>query len=48
MIEANAEGKRARRLLGAKYAQFAGAPAASLAGPVMAVDIRERAGWAYS
>ena len=47
MIEA-AEGERARRLLGAKYPQFAEAPAASLAGPVMAVDIQEWAGWAYS
>ena len=48
MIEATAEGERARRLLGAKYPQFAEAPAASLAGPVMAVDIQEWAGWAYS
>ena len=48
MIESAVEGERARRLLGAKYPQFADAPAASLAGPVMAVDIQEWAGWAYS
>ena len=48
MVESGAEKERARRLLGAKYPQFADAPAASLAGPVMAVDIQQWTGWAYS
>jgi len=48
MIESAAEGEHARQLLAAKYSQFADAPATSLAGPVMAVDIQEWAGWAYS
>ena len=48
MIESAAEGVHPRQLLAAKYSQFADAPAASLAGPVMAVDIQEWAGWAYS
>jgi PPOX class probable F420-dependent enzyme len=48
MIESGAEGERARRLLGAKYPQFADATADSLAGPVMAVEIKQWTGWAYS
>jgi PPOX class probable F420-dependent enzyme len=38
----------ARRLLEEKYPQFGDAPPAEAAGPVMAVDIEEWAGWAYS
>jgi len=48
MIESGAEGEHARRLLAAKYPQFGDASAASLAGPVMAVDIQAWTGWAYS
>jgi hypothetical protein len=32
----------------AKVPQFAGAPSEEVAGPVMAVDIEHRAGWAYT
>ena len=48
VVESEAEGERARRLLVAKYSQFADAPAAEAAGPVMAIDIQGWAGWAYS
>jgi PPOX class probable F420-dependent enzyme len=42
------ERAHARRLLWGKYPQFGSAPPAEAAGPVMAVDIQEWAGWAYS
>jgi len=48
MVESVPEEERARRLLAAKYPQFAEAPAADAAGPVMAIDIQEWAGWSYS
>jgi PPOX class probable F420-dependent enzyme len=48
MVESEAEGERARRLLGEKYPQFASAPATEAAGPVMAIDIQQWAGWSYS
>jgi hypothetical protein len=35
-------------LLWEKYPQFESAPPAEAAGPVMAVDIEEWSGWAYS
>jgi hypothetical protein len=38
----------ARRLLWDKYPQFGDAPPEEAAGPVMAVDIEQWAGWAYS
>jgi PPOX class probable F420-dependent enzyme len=38
----------ARRLLSEKYPQFGDAPPEEAAGPVMAVDIEQWAGWAYS
>jgi PPOX class probable F420-dependent enzyme len=42
------ERTRARRLLEDKYPQFGDAPPEEAAGPVMAVDIEQWAGWAYS
>jgi hypothetical protein len=42
------ERARARRLLWDKYPQFGDAPPEEAAGPVMAVDIEQWAGWAYS
>ena len=42
------ERAHARRLLWETYPQFGDAPPAEAAGPVMAVDIEEWAGWAYS
>ena len=48
MVEPAAEAERASRLLAVKYPQFADAPAAEAAGPVMAIDIQEWAGWSYS
>ena len=48
MVESAAESERARRLLAAKYPQFGGDAEASTAGPVMAIDIQEWAGWSYS
>jgi PPOX class probable F420-dependent enzyme len=47
-VEDAAERANARRLLWEKYPQFGGAPAAGTAGPVMAVDIEQWSGWAYS
>jgi hypothetical protein len=48
LVESAAESDRARRLLAAKYPQFAGDAVTEAAGPVMAIDIRQRAGWSYS
>ncbi len=48
MVESAAESNRARRLMGEKYPQFAGGSESGTAGPVMAIDIREWSGWAYS
>jgi PPOX class probable F420-dependent enzyme len=48
VIEAGPEWDNARRLLWEKYPQFEDAPADEAAGPVMAVDIEEWSGWAYS
>jgi PPOX class probable F420-dependent enzyme len=42
------EHEHARDLLNEKYPQFAGAPSEEGAGPVMAVDVEEWSGWAYS
>jgi PPOX class probable F420-dependent enzyme len=42
------ERDHARRLLWEKYPQFGSAPPGEAAGPVMAVDIEEWSGWAYS
>jgi hypothetical protein len=43
-----AEHERARRLLDEKYPQSANAPDDEAAGPLMAVDIEDWSGWAYS
>ena len=48
MVESAAESERARRLLAAKYPQFGDDAEATTAGPVMAIDIQEWAGWSYS
>ena len=48
VLEAGPEWQLARRLLSEKYAQYASTPADSSAGPVMAVEIEQCAGWAYS
>jgi PPOX class probable F420-dependent enzyme len=47
-IEDGKERDHARRLLWEKYPQFGSTPPDEAAGPVMAVDIEEWAGWAYS
>jgi hypothetical protein len=47
-VEDPGERAHARRLLEEKYPQFGDAPPAEAAGPVMAVDVEEWAGWAYS
>jgi nitroimidazol reductase NimA-like FMN-containing flavoprotein (pyridoxamine 5'-phosphate oxidase superfamily) len=47
-VEDAAERANARRLLWEKYPQFGDAPPAETAGPVMAVDIEQWSGWAYS
>ena len=44
-LEQGAEYERARRLLCEKYPQFEGDPGG---GPIMAVDVQEWSGWAYS
>ncbi len=44
----DAEHERARRLLDEKYPQFASTPDDVAAGPIMAVDIEDWSGWAYS
>jgi PPOX class probable F420-dependent enzyme len=48
MVESAAESERARRLLAAKYPQLGDDAEATTAGPVMAIDIQEWAGWSYS
>jgi PPOX class probable F420-dependent enzyme len=48
VIEGGPEWDRAQRLLWEKYPQFEDAPADEAAGPVMAVDVEEWSGWAYS
>jgi PPOX class probable F420-dependent enzyme len=47
VVEDAEERAHARRLLWEKYPQFGEAAAAEGAGPVMAVDVEEWAGWAY-
>jgi PPOX class probable F420-dependent enzyme len=47
-IEEGSERDHALRLLWEKYPQFGSAPPSEAAGPVMAVDIEEWSGWAYS
>ena len=42
------ERDRARSLLFQKYPQFEDAPPTEAAGPVMAVDVEEWSGWAFS
>jgi hypothetical protein len=42
------EREHAQRLLLRKYPQFADTPLAEGAGPVMAMDVEEWSGWAYS
>ncbi|MDQ4026904.1 MAG: TIGR03668 family PPOX class F420-dependent oxidoreductase [Actinomycetota bacterium] len=48
VIEGGPEWDRARRLLWEKYPQFEDAPADEATGPLMAVDVEEWSGWAYS
>jgi PPOX class probable F420-dependent enzyme len=48
VIEGGPEWDRAQRLLWEKYPQFEDAPDDEAAGPVMAVDVEEWSGWAYS
>lgn len=45
VVESGSEYERAHRLLIEKYAQFGGDPGG---GPVMAIDVEEWAGWAYT
>lgn len=47
-VGAGSEHEHARRLLTGKYPQFASAPPGEAAGPMLAVDIEEWLGWAYS
>ena len=47
-IEDGKEPDHARRLLWEKYPQFGSTPPDEGAGPIMAVDVEEWAGWAYS
>ncbi len=47
-VDDGSERDQARRLLWEKYPQFGSAPPSEAAGPVMAVDIQEWSGWAYS
>jgi len=48
VLESGPEWELARRLLREKYSQYATAPAEEGAGPVMAVDVEQWSGWAYS
>ncbi|HZC99797.1 MAG TPA: TIGR03668 family PPOX class F420-dependent oxidoreductase [Actinomycetes bacterium] len=48
VIEDGPERDHARRLLWGKYPQFGSAPPGEADGPVMAVDVEEWSGWAYS
>lgn len=48
LVQDAAERSRARRLLVEKYPQFTQAPPEEGAGPVMAVDVQEWAGWSYT
>jgi PPOX class probable F420-dependent enzyme len=48
VVEDFSERERACRLLREKYPQFEDAPSDEGEGPVMAVDVEEWAGWAYS
>ena len=45
VIESGSEYERAHHLLSEKYPQFGGDPGG---GPVMAIDVEQWAGWAYS
>jgi PPOX class probable F420-dependent enzyme len=47
-IDQGPEWDHAQRLLWGKYPQFGSAPGDEGAGPVMAVEIEEWSGWAYS
>jgi PPOX class probable F420-dependent enzyme len=47
-VEEGPEWEHARRLLWEKYPQFQQAPAEEGAGPIMAVDVEEWSGWAYT
>lgn len=47
-VEEPGEEGRARALLMAKYPQFAQAPPEEGQGPIMAVDVTDWSGWAYS
>jgi PPOX class probable F420-dependent enzyme len=48
VVGSGSEREHARGLLREKYPQFAAAPSDEGAGPVMAVDVEEWSGWAYS
>lgn len=47
-VEDGPERDRAHQLLWEKYPQFGSAPPEEGAGPVMAIDVEEWSGWAYS
>lgn len=47
-IEGGPEWEHAQRLLHEKYPQFGDTPDEEGAGPVMAIDVEEWTGWAYS
>jgi PPOX class probable F420-dependent enzyme len=48
VVEDSCEREEARRLLRGKYPQFEDTPSDEGEGPVMAVDVEEWVGWAYS
>jgi PPOX class probable F420-dependent enzyme len=48
VAEQPAEHDRARQLLHQKYPQFASAPSSEGTGPIMAVEITDWTGWAYT